>query len=197
MPDAPPAETPKPDPAEAAEMLGTALNRLGIDYALGGAIALGYWAQPRGTLDVDLTRFLTPGDHQSVLDTLREIGCEFDPDAVRALLVEHSFCRARFRGVDVDVFLPMFDFYDVARQRRARVRMGDEFIHVWSAETLAVFKMMFFRRKDVVDVERLLRDGGAGFDREWVRAQLVEIFGARDPRIPAWDDLIAEVGESS
>lgn len=87
----------------------------------------------------------------------------------------------------------MFDFYDVARARRARVKMGEEYIHVWSAETLAVFKMMFFRRKDVVDVERLLRDGGPEFDRAWVRAQLVEIFGARDPRIPAWDELVAEV----
>jgi hypothetical protein len=195
MPDACPAEIPKPDASEAAEQLGAALNRLGIDYAFGGAIALGYWSQPRGTLDVDLTLFLTPGDHQSVLDALRAMGCAFDPDAARALLEEHSFCRASFCGVDVDVFLPMFDFYEVARARRARVRMGKESIHVWSAETLAVFKMMFFRRKDVVDVERLLRDGGGEFDRKWVRAQLVEIFGARDPRISAWDELVAEVGE--
>jgi hypothetical protein len=66
--------------------------------------------------------------------------------------------------------------------------MGEEDIHVWSAETLAVFKMMFFRRRDVVD-------GGQEFDRAWVRARLVEIFGARDPRIPAWDELAGEVGE--
>jgi hypothetical protein len=194
MPDASPAETPKPDPSEVAELLGAALNRIGIDYAFGGAIALGYWAQPRGTLDVDLTLFLTPGDDQSVVDTLLAIGCEVDAAAARALLAELSFCRATFRGVDVDVFLPMFDFYEIARARRARVKMGEEHIHVWSAETLAVFKMMFFRRKDVVDVERLLRDGGQEFDRDWVRAQLVEIFGARDPRIPAWDELVAEVG---
>jgi hypothetical protein len=68
-------------------------------------------------------------------------------------------------------------------------------VQVWSPEVLAVFKMMFFRRKDLADVERIIHIQGQ-LDRVWVRGQLVEIFGARDPRIPAWDELVAEVGES-
>jgi hypothetical protein len=41
--------------AEAAQQLAAALTERGCEYALGGALALGYWAEPRGTLDVDLT----------------------------------------------------------------------------------------------------------------------------------------------
>jgi hypothetical protein len=55
--------------------------------------------------------------------------------------------------------------------------------------------MMFFRRKDLVDVEQLLRIQGEQLDRNWVRGRLIEIFGARDPRIPAWDEIVTDVGE--
>jgi hypothetical protein len=52
---------------------------------------------------------------------------------------------------------------------------------------------MFFRGKDLIDVERILVVQGPEFDRNWVRSQLVDIFGARDPRIAAWDDLARRI----
>ena len=64
---------------------------------------------------------------------------------------------------------------------------------VWDAESLAVFKMMFFRRKDLADVEQILRTQGIGFDRAWVGEQLVAIYGPRDPRLAQWDDLLRDV----
>ena len=56
-----------------------------------------------------------------------------------------------------------------------------------------VFKMMFFRRKDLADVEQILRSGGKDLDRTWVRRQLIGIYGARDPRIAGWDELCSDV----
>ncbi len=64
---------------------------------------------------------------------------------------------------------------------------------VWDAESICVFKMMFFRMKDIVDVQQVLRTQGDRFERQWVRDQLVSIFGQRDPRISQWDDLIADL----
>jgi len=63
---------------------------------------------------------------------------------------------------------------------------------IWDAETLAVFKMMFFRRKVLADVEQILRAQGPGFDRAWVRERLAEMYGLRDPRLAAWDTLVQE-----
>jgi hypothetical protein len=48
------------DVADVARRLAAALDARQQEYAFGGAIALGYWAQPRGTVDVDLTLFLPP-----------------------------------------------------------------------------------------------------------------------------------------
>ena len=64
---------------------------------------------------------------------------------------------------------------------------------VWDAESLAVFKMMFFRRKDLADVEQILRARGTQFDRPWVREQLAAMYGPGDPRLSAWDEIAREV----
>ncbi len=181
------------DATDAAQALAKMLQQRGHEYAIGGAIALGYWGQPRGTVDVDVTIFLEPGRPSSCLHLLEEMGCEVND--VRALdsLREHGFCQIRYLGVRVDVFLPTIPFYETARQRRRRVRLGENSIAVWDPEVLAVFKMMFFRRKDVADVEQIIRVQGTNLDRAWVRDQLVDMYGKRDPRIPQWDELTAEI----
>jgi len=56
-----------------------------------------------------------------------------------------------------------------------------------------VLKMMFFRRKDLADVEAVLRDQGPAFDREWVRRKLTELAGEGDERLRAWDELVRDV----
>jgi hypothetical protein len=53
--------------------------------------------------------------------------------------------------------------------------------------------MMFFRRKDLADVEQILRTQGNQFDRLWVRKELTALYGIADPRISAWDDLAREI----
>jgi hypothetical protein len=53
--------------------------------------------------------------------------------------------------------------------------------------------MMFFRRKDLADIEQILRTRGRQFDRSWVREQLAGMYGSGDPRLSAWDGLISEV----
>lgn len=64
---------------------------------------------------------------------------------------------------------------------------------VWDAESLTVFKMMFFREKDLVDIKQILRTQGEAFDRGWVREQLEETFGRRDPRVARWNEIVQEI----
>ncbi len=62
---------------------------------------------------------------------------------------------------------------------------------VWflSAEALCLFKLLFFRSKDVADLERLIAVSGETLDAAYVRARLVEMVGADDPRVATWDRL--------
>ena len=179
--------------AAVAKQLAEQLDLREQTYALGGAIALGYWGVPRGTVDVDVTVFLPPERPSECIWLLQEIGCDFSPAEAAQSLREHGFCRVTLSGVRVDVFLPIVPFYEAARRRRQRVELGGRSVMVWDAESLAVFKMMFFRRKDLADVEQILRTQGTRFDRTWVREQLVAIYGPRDPRLAQWDDLLGDV----
>ena len=84
---------------------------------------------------------------------------------------------------------------DAAQQLAAALEsLGQEYA-LGGTACLAVFKMMFFRRKDVADVEQMLRTQLAMLDHAWVRQQLVEILGQRDPRVTQWDELVAEVNQ--
>jgi hypothetical protein len=53
----PPVSAPDPsiNAVAVARLLAEQLDSKGIEYALGGAIALGYWGLPRATVDVDVT----------------------------------------------------------------------------------------------------------------------------------------------
>ena len=184
-------DAPQLSAAEVAKRVASWLDAKGHDYAIGGAIALGYWAEPRGTIDVDFTLFLAPDKPGACVQLLQELGCDFSPADALSSLNEHGFCRVAYQGVRLDVFLPLIPFYESARSRRRKVELGEQLIFVWDAETLIVFKMMFFRSKDIVDIEQILRIQGEALDRDWVRSHLVGIYGKRDPRISRWDELVS------
>jgi hypothetical protein len=186
------ADDSPPDAVAVAGEVAAKLRESGVEYAFGGAIALGFWAEPRGTVDVDVTLFLPPGRPSACLQLLTGIGCEVEMPQALGSLREHGFCRAHYRAVRVDVFLPIVPFYDEARRGRTWVELDGRPVMVWQARVLAVFKMMFFRRKDLADVEQLLRVQGPRLDTQWVRARLEEMYGRRDPRLSQWDELVAE-----
>jgi len=190
MPDE--AEQPV-SPGAVARRLAGALDRRKTEYALGGAIALGFWAQPRGTMDVDLTLFMSKDKPSEVIWELQEIGCEVSATSATRSLREHGFCRVTFASWRVDVFVPTIPFYEQVKARRKRVFLGDQQVAVLDAESLAVFKMMFFRPQDIVDLREILRIQGPAFDRTWVRDELVKIVGLVDPRMVQWDKLINEI----
>ncbi len=180
-----------PDAAEVAARLAAVLDKAGCEYALGGAIALGFWSQPRGTLDVDVTLFISPEQPTACVRLLQSIGCTLQSDHTLQSIAEHGFCQVEFQGRRLDVFLPTTFFYEQARARRQTVLLTGQKIQIWDAETLCVFKMMFFRRKDVADIEQLLRVQ-KNLDRNWVLQQLTAIYGVNDPRIVQWQELVAE-----
>ena len=62
-----------------------------------------------------------------------------------------------------------------------------------SAEAIAVFKLLFFRKKDLVDQERHLSFRREKLDHEWVRSQNADMLGDEDRRIVAWDAIVASV----
>jgi len=175
---------------EVAKKLALSLDDRGQEYAIGGAIALGFWGAVRGTVDVDLTIFLSPDHPSECVALLQDIGCSVSSTSAIQTLLEYGYCRVLLEGIPVDVFLPTVEFYEAARQRKQRVLIDEQPIEIWDAETLAVFKLMFFRRKDIADLEQILANQRDTLDRDWITRHVEAIFGRRDPRVTQWRELI-------
>lgn len=187
-----------PTAAELARQVADALERAGISYAIGGAIALAYYAPPRATVDVDLNAFVPPAQGVSkVLDVLASVGFVPDEplDALQRRAETDGQFRGRAQGLRIDVFVPALPFYAELESRRRLVELVERPIWILGAEDLVVLKMMFYRRKDLADVEALLRDQGPQLDRSAIRERLSGLVGADDERLRELDSIERDVDE--
>ncbi len=180
------------DAFEAARRLGLALEEAGLPYAIGGAIALGIHGVPRGTMDVDLNVFTDDAQLDGVFEVLERAGVVLARDSARADAEARGMFVGRLDGIRVDVFTPSIPFsMEACRTRVAREAEG---VRLWflSAEALSVFKLLFFRTKDMADLERLI--AVAPVDRAYVRQKLAEMMGEDDIRVARWDVIVRAFG---
>ena len=172
--------------------LAAALDAHGIDYALGGALAYSQAAIPRATIDVDLNVFVTADEMGRLFGALRAGGAEVDEPRALKEAGEEGMFVVWCDSIRVDVFVPSIDFAWEARDTRQLHEVRGVKAWFLSAEALAVFKLLFFRSKDLVDLERLVAVQGPRLDVRYVRQKIVEMMGGGDPRVAAWDRLVAE-----
>ena len=158
----------------------------GIPHAFGGAIALGYHIEaPRATADIDINILF---------------GVERSTSAFESLPADVSWTEADVRSVErdgqvrlfwdrtpLDVFFPQHELHDVMSTRIISVPFATTTIPVLSATDLAVFKAMFDRPRDWVDIAAMLEYGS--LDRDEVREWLVRILGANDARTARFEAL--------
>lgn len=152
----------QPDAATVARRIADELEHRGIPYAIGGAIAYGYFGAARGTKDVDVNLFLAPDDARPALDALTEVGVDID--------VERAVQRGRERGdaigyyglTRVDVFFNSIELHEAAAQRTRTVTLLGQPIRVLSPEDT---------------------------DRAEIRRWIVDGVGVGDPRVQRWDAL--------
>lgn len=194
------------DAAAATMSALEALERAGFLVAVGGSLALGAWGWPRGTTDGDLNVFAAdPSRYPAIVAALEAAG--FAPDDERTSWTEVDRARLVARMVDgevarfhrppvvVDIFVPSIPFYaEAERTLRSAELVPGRRVNVLSAEALCVFKLLFFRDKDLVDLRRLVRVQGAALDHAWVREHLVDMFPDGDERLGAWDEIVRRHG---
>lgn len=181
-----------PTAPDVARRLADALEEALVPYAIGGAVAYGFHAPPRATNDVDLNVFVDPGGLGPVFDALEAAGAELDRRLAQASAQSRGDFAVRVSGMRVDVFIPSIPLYDSAARRLKTALLADRPIKVLSAEDLAVFKLLFFRAKDLSDVKRMVLFQGDALDKDYVRRWLVDLVGPDDPRVSEWDDMAVE-----
>jgi hypothetical protein len=166
------------------------LEASGEVYAFGGAIALATWSEPRATADVDVILWIDASRVDRAVALVQAAGVTVDEAAARAQVESRGMFVGMAGFVRVDVFVPSIPFYEEAKGRRVATTIAGRQTWVHSAEVLTVFKLLFFRPKDLLDIERMLQVQGANFDRAFVRRALVDMLDD-DPRVAKWDAICA------
>lgn len=164
-----------------------ALDAAGVPHAFGGALALAYYVEsPRATNDMDLNIALPPSDGKRVLRSLPS-GVVWDADDVRAIERDGQV-RVLWEGTPVDLFFPQDALHDVVASRVTSVPFAQATIPIISAADLMIFKTLFDRPKDWVDLAEMVAYGevDAGEAVLWV----TRLLGADDRRARRLAELI-------
>jgi hypothetical protein len=153
-----------------------ALDGAAIPHAFGGAIALGYCTlEPRGTRDLDVNVFTGPEQAKEVLAAMPE-GVEFSGESLERLERDGQV-RLRWGITPVDVFLSVLPFHDEAQRAARIVPFEGQRIPVLDCTALAVFKAMFDRPRDWVDIEAMVEARSVDLDeaKRWVLEMVGEV----------------------
>jgi hypothetical protein len=154
------------------------LDRLEIAHAFGGALALAYYADPRGTMDIDVNIFVGFGSAESVVDAMGELQLQAETASSEWLPVAGIRLTRRSDGATVDLFFSIDETaYTEIRDRIQRFPFADRpDVPFLSAEDLVMFKISFNRAKDWVDIRNLV-EHTPNLDINYIERQIISLRG--------------------
>ena len=172
-------------------LLTGALEEAGIPYAIGGAIALGYYAEPRATKDIDVNIFLGEDEAERVLQVILDVGGQFGLEQMLARVQREGQVRLPWDpSPEIDLFFSTVPFHEDCRRRARRLPLDGGEITVLSAEDLAICKIAFNRAKDWTDLWQMIATQGEAFDIEYVRRWLRAMFGAQSLELQKFEAVL-------
>jgi len=160
--------------------IADALDAARIEWALGGALALAYATEePRATRDIGLNVFVPATDAPLVFAAL-PTGVSHGPGDLEDALADDQV-RLWWDDTPIDLFFAADPFHASVASRRRSVPFAGRVVRVLAPEDLAVFKAMFDRPRDWVDIDEMASCGA--LDRAAAAAALAGLVGDRDPRV--------------
>ncbi len=184
----------QPSLPEKVIVIHEALTDAKIPRALGGALALAYYADPRATIDIDINVFIAAGRWREAIDALTALGVDAGGMDVSALERDGQ-CRLWWGDNAVDLFFAYDPIHAEMRKEARRVPFGGITVSILSPEHLAVCKAMFDRRKDWLDIEQMLI-ATDDLDVAAIESWLERMVGDGDARLQHLRDLRPPIQQS-
>ena len=156
-----------------------ALRSARVSHGFGGALALMYVAEPRGTVDVDVNVFVPFDEVGDVVDVLAAIGLRPELEPAEWLPAAGIRLKRHRDPVPVDLFASIDERYGEIERRVERHPFGPKRrrLPFLSAEDLVLFKLSFGRDKDWVDVGAIA-SARPHLDVAYIEDQLIGLRGA-------------------
>jgi len=175
-------------------LVADAMDAASIRYAFGGAIALAYYAAPRGTGDIDINVFVAAEEAAPCLEVFASLGVdvsELDPHALERQLTLH------WGHTPIHVFFSYDPFHDSCRSRVRRVPFAGSEISILSAEDIVIFKLIYDRPKDRSEVREVLFCMGERMDVSYTLEWLDRLLSEDDQRLVGFRQAMDELRTAS
>ncbi|HWH21652.1 MAG TPA: hypothetical protein VN671_14040 [Solirubrobacterales bacterium] len=164
-----------------------ALTEARVPHAVGGALALAYYAEPRSTVDVDVNIFIAVDRWPFVRDALAPL--EIDVTADESALERDGQVRLWWGRNPVDLFFSYDSLHEEMEGATRRVPFGGIRIPILAPEHLVICKAIFDRYKDWGDIEAILVVTEP-LDVDLIDSWLRRLVGDDDPRVSRMRDLV-------
>ncbi len=167
-----------------------ALTDAKVPYAIGGALALAYYAEPRSTVDVDVNIFIATDRWPDVREALAPLGVDVTVDD--SALERDGQVRLWWGRNPVDLFFSYDSLHDEMEGATRRAPFGGVRVPILAPEHLVICKAMFDRYKDWGDIEAILIVTEP-LDVDMIDAWLRRLVGDADPRVARMSDLVGRL----
>jgi hypothetical protein len=168
-----------------------ALAAARLPHAIGGAIALAYYAEPRATVDVDVNVFVPTDRWPDIRAALARLGVDVDLD--ESALVRDGQVRLWWDLNPVDLFFSYDPFHDEMEGATRRVPFNDARIPILGPEHLTICKAIFDRPKDWLDIEAILVVAEP-LDLGAIESWLTRMVGPDDERLAKLSEIRGRLG---
>jgi hypothetical protein len=177
---------PSPSLPEKVVAIHEALGAARVPHAIGGALALAYYAEPRATVDVDVNVFVPVARWPAVRDALEPLGVGVEVDEFA--LGRDGQVRLWWERNPVDLFFSYDPFHEEMRRAAREVPFAATTIPILGPEHLAVCKAMFDRPKDWIDIEQIIVATDP-LDLPEIEAWLESMVGERNERLTKFREI--------
>jgi hypothetical protein len=137
-------------------------------YCLIGGIAAGYWGEPRFTQDMDFTIVSRDGSLGSLEKILKKAGYRIQNKGASQIQVKGQ----QDLDFQADFILAEMDYQDWVVQRAIPISIFDIEVPIATPEDLIILKLIANRRRDLLDIEGILKRCLLTLDtkylREWI-----------------------------
>jgi len=148
------------------------LDESAIEYMLVGGLAVGIWAEPRATVDIDFLVSISPSDFDNLGQKLAESNRFVFIHDKPMVFGKVSFLRATLKSnidVSVDFIFADDTFKSEAIKRKEAIQLNDFSVNISTPEDMIILKMLSGREQDRLDARKILEIQKENLDMDYLQ----------------------------
>ena len=154
------------------------LSHQNIQYMVIGGLANAVWGQPRATLDVDITVWLSNDLLTKTISSL-ETNFKILVNNPESFIQETRVLPLQtLSGIRIDLIFGILPFEEQAIKRSVTKEISNFRIQFCAPEDLILYKIISDRSKDLNDVQHILLHQKASLDYQYLEPRIKELADA-------------------